>query len=401
MMTSPPTDNKQQTIIFFHTFKFSIIMKKSLFFAAAALALASCSQDEVLEVNRGEAIAFRTVVNGNTRATEVSAFANDDVINVYADYAGSKYFQDDFKFNTTNGFHSTNKYYWPATVSSTKAVTFSAIFNADQDADEPGKISAFAPETASADQVDVLFAKTKVEDVTAAIKSTGVVLNFRHALSEVIVKVKNSNDQMKFDIKEVKFAYLSTQGDFDASAVENTNTAATATENHLAQSVWSNWSPAAASRTADDAYSQASVSAAFNSTTATALGAPWMLVPQTQGKATAYTAATADAKMNGAYIGVKMVIKNATDGAVIADGATEGDGLWCCWPANVDWKPGYKYTYTIDLKDGGYKETNDGADSPEVDTLDPVLDGAEIFFSASCTIDEWFDGADADVTQLP
>lgn len=372
-------------------------MKKSLFFAAAALALASCSQDEVLEVNRGEAIAFRTVVNGNTRATEVSAFANDDVINVYADYAGSKYFQDDFTFSAT-GFHSANKYYWPATVNATNAVTFSAIFNADQDADDPGKISSFAPETAAADQVDVLFAKTKVTDVTAGIKSTGVVLNFRHALSEVIVNVKNTNAAMQFDIKEVKFAYLSTQGDFDASGVDDTDTKATATANHLAQSVWSNLTPAAASRTAANAYSQESEKDGFAETTATALGDPWMLVPQTQAKATAYTATTTDAKMNGAYIGVKMIIKNAEDEAVIAGGT---DGIWCCWPAAIDWKPGYKYTYTIDLKDGGYKEGNDGEDATETTDLDPVLDGAEIFFSADCTIDDWFDGGDTDVTQLP
>lgn len=374
-------------------------MKKNFFFlAAAALAFASCSVDETLEVNQGEAIGFRTVVNGNTRATAKTAFADADVINVYADYAGSKYFQDNFTFATGEGFHSANKYYWPATVDASNAVTFSAIYKATQVADAPGTISAFTPAAEVASQVDVLFAKTKVENVSAQFKSTGVVLNFRHALSQVVVKVKNSNPNMVFDIKEVKFAFLNTAGNFNGSTVANTDTkivnSADVAANHLTQAMWTGLTPA--SPTYANAYTQTSASANFTSSTATALGEPWMLVPQSQTAATAYTAATAGTFMNGSYIAVKMVIKNA-EGGVIADGATANDGVWCCWPATVNWTPGYKYNYVVELSDGGYFESNQTSTD---ENLDPVLGGNEIFFSAACTIDEWVD-ADGAVNQLP
>ena len=374
-------------------------MKKVLYFAAAALALAACSKNEVLDVNKGEAINFRTVVNGSTKATPVAAFANDDEINVYADYAGAKYFQTNFKFNTTTGFTSTKKYYWPATVDNDHKMTFSAIFNATQVADAPGTISAFSPATAAADQKDVLFAKTVVSSVTPTIKTTGVVLNFRHALSQVIVNVKNTNPNMVFDIKEVKFAFLKTGGDFDGSSVDNTDAkvvnSADDAAKHLTQAMWTGLTPATA--TAENSYTQTSAVAGYSAPTApatsTALGEPWMLVPQSKAAATAYTAADADTYMNGSYIAIKMIIKNATSGTVIAGGT---EGIWCCWPATVAWNPGYKYTYIVDLKDGGYFEQNQASTDEK---LDPVLGGAEIFFSASYTIDDWTE-ADGTVDQL-
>ena len=62
-------------------------MKKNLFILGiAALAFAACSNDEVVEVNQGEAINFRTLVTGVTRSTagplENTAFQTNDVINV-------------------------------------------------------------------------------------------------------------------------------------------------------------------------------------------------------------------------------------------------------------------------------------------------------------------------------
>ena len=45
--------------------------KKICMCAAAALALASCSNDELVEVAKNDAINFRTVVGLNTKATEV------------------------------------------------------------------------------------------------------------------------------------------------------------------------------------------------------------------------------------------------------------------------------------------------------------------------------------------
>ena len=46
--------------------------KKICLCAAAALALASCSNDEVVEMAKGDAISFRTVAGLNTRGAETT-----------------------------------------------------------------------------------------------------------------------------------------------------------------------------------------------------------------------------------------------------------------------------------------------------------------------------------------
>lgn len=98
--------------------------KKLLILAVAGLALASCSNDEVVEsaaTSDANAINFRPLVEGITRAEAKSDFANNDVIDVWAVYNNAKYFQDDYSYNSTTGFTSTNKHYWPSNVGNTYA----------------------------------------------------------------------------------------------------------------------------------------------------------------------------------------------------------------------------------------------------------------------------------------
>lgn len=84
--------------------------------------------------------------------------------------------------------------------------------------------------------------------------------------------------------------------------------------------------------------------------------------------------------LNGAYIALKMAIADATNPSVsiVAD-------QWCYWPIGTEWKPGYKYTYTINAGSGGYEPTDQDGDGG----LDPVLDGRVIWFLPTCTIDAW------------
>ena len=90
-------------------------MKKQLFFiAAAALVLASCSQDETIEVNTSEAISFRTFVNAQTRAENIET-GNIQEFNVTARYESNNYFDDvTFTKGENETFNSATNYYWPA-----------------------------------------------------------------------------------------------------------------------------------------------------------------------------------------------------------------------------------------------------------------------------------------------
>ena len=135
-------------------------MKKNLLIlAVAGLALASCSNDETVAVNQNDSneISFRTLVDGTTRTAGPKAggtnFVVGDVINVYADWydasatSHSKYFQADFTKQSTGGFTSSNKYYWP-TFDTGDKLTFTAIYGATQKADNPGIIDDYAPAAA-------------------------------------------------------------------------------------------------------------------------------------------------------------------------------------------------------------------------------------------------------------
>ena len=386
-------------------------MKKHLYlFAAAALALASCSSDETIAENQGlqegNEISFRTVVDGTTRSTAGpmtggTNFAIGDVINVYAGFTPSeqseaKYFQDDFTKQETGGFTSVAKHYWPAFASGDK-LTFTAIYGATQTANTPGNIDDYSPATAAASQMDVMVAK---KEETA--KETPVVLNFRHALSQIVVNVKNTNAALDFDITGVRIGYVSTTGDFTYNGGVTTDQQPTSqTEPSYTLVPANNWTPAAVTDANTNKYDQASTGTITSTQATTALSSfnSWLLIPQTKTAATAYAAATqgtaaSNPTLNGSYIALELEIYNyngsARSGKLVAK-------QWCYWPCAFTWNPGYKYTYTVDLAGGGYQPINTESAST---TLDPVL-GNVIVFSPDCTVDYWVTPADINVPVAP
>ena len=380
-------------------------MKKNLLIlAVAALAFASCSNDETVAVNNsgGNEISFRPLVTGVTRTANAaglkSAFENGDIINVYADYNSGKYFQEDFTSNGTT-FSSTNKYYWPSDVA-TKNITFTAIWGATQKANTPGNIDDFTPAAAAASQKDVLLARH-----TSSTKESPVAMNFRHALSQIYVRVKNSNPNLEVQIYGVRVGYISTQGDFN---YDKTSTGAVTTgAGHIDQSKWTN--EAAVKSNKYDQASTKTITGTLDVDAApetdgddNALSSftPWLLLPQNMvTDANSYGYNTASSSASGtdpdlatSYIALEMEIRNYNGASVTG---TIVSRQWCYWPITTNWNPGYKYTYMIDVAGGGYQpidtEGNDKA-------LDPVLAGAVITFNAvSCTIDAWTDAAGIDV----
>ena len=386
-------------------------MKKNLFIlAAAALALASCSSDETVEsaaLSKSNEINFRTLVSGATRAagpkTGGTNFVEGDIINVYAGFTPSgqseaKYFQADFTKQSTGGFTSgAKKYYWPTFASGDK-MTFTAIYGATHSSTTVGMVDDYSPAAAAASQMDVLVAK---KEVTA--KEDQVLLNFRHALSQIVVQVKNTNAALDFDITGVRVGYVSTTGDFTYTGGETTTQEGS---DHIsaAQTLVNanNWTPVAVTDANTNKYDQNWTKQTLTSTqSATALTSfnSWLLIPQTQAAATAYTAstqgvATADPTLSGSYIALELEIYNY-------NGSARSNKLvakqWCYWPCAFTWNPGYKYTYTVDLAGGGYQPINTESAST---TLDPVF-GDVIVFSPDCTVDYWVVPADINVPAAP
>jgi hypothetical protein len=365
-------------------------MKKRLFFLPmVAIMMAACSSNETIEVNenKGDLISFRPIVKGVTRAADADLSSDATSFNVEAFNTGtatSPYFSNVTFTNSGGTFTSATKYYWPTT--NLDFYAYSPI-SSGQFVKTDYKTFTITPSATVSEQVDFIYANTKNKGKG----STGEVttLNFRHAGAKIVVKVKNSAPNLKFEISGWKLGYLDNTAIF-TYADANTD----ASNAQLAFSDWTNNSD----QNADNTYSTTFTANPIAASQSTAYflgntGTPsestdeslnMILIPQTLTAATAYASAETNAKPNGSYIALKMVIKNNTDaGETVADAT--GDDKWAMWPiGGYNWEPGKKYTYTIDLAGGGYYETNQDADTD----LDPILEGAEIKF-ASVTIDGW------------
>lgn len=396
--------------------------KKLLILAVAGLALASCSNDEVvkdLSTSDANAISFRSLVNGQTRAADITT-SNLSSFKVTAFPTGTTTspYMDDVTFTKDGStFVSGTPYYWPASnldfyaysptdgASATLATTGAS---GDQITKTAYNSFTVIPSSTIGSQADLVYANSNNQGKqTNGGVAGAAVINFRHAGSKIVIKVKNTAANMKFDVSAFKIVHVDGSATFTYSTVndENTNgqnTGEAVSGTTLSTSDWTNNSDAAEKTIT---YSTGNFTAAniipASQTTAMFLNhssnAPstenadedinMILIPQTTSKAIAYSGTTAgDAITTGSYIAVKMIIRNNSDGTVIADATTDvaTKNKWAIWPVDFSWAPGKKYIYTIDLADGGYWELNNDTDTD----LDEILDGAVIKF-VNVTVDEW------------
>lgn len=379
-------------------------MKKILLMmAVAALVLASCSSDETVAVNQGDAISFRPLVNAVTRAANgagvKSAWETGDILYVTAQRGTAKFFQDQFVKEAT-GFNSTNKYYWPNDLSTTP-ITFAAFWGAAYktwaaDGDGLALNSAYTVPDAVASQKDLLFA---LKTVNAKPSDGGVTLNFRHMLSQIVVKVANDQANMKVTVSGVRIGFLNKVGTFayntsnsgsetESQVTEPTNSIP-ASQTLIARTDWTKTDNA--SKNASYLFEQTVSATLTGVTAAMALTgfSSWIMLPQELTLATGYTTAhmngpigDTDYELNGAYIALKIAIEDKDSSTPILP------AQWCYWPIGTTWNPGYRYTYTVNVGSGGYQPTDQNNFK---DDLDPVTGNSVIWFKPDCTIDTWVD----------
>lgn len=361
-------------------------MKKNYWiFAAAAVAFAACSNDDTITVNQGiedaNTINFRALTSNMTRAQDASFSTAGDAFKVTAFPQGTTstaYFTG-VEFKTADGSTFTsqsNKYYWPSgTNLDFYAWAPSDIANATYNS-IPVTVA-----TAAADQIDFVYAATKdwgkvaLQDGTdvghaiGATASEGVAINFRHALSKIVIKIKNSNANLKITASNATLKNVKGAGTF-AFANDDTDGSGLLS---------GGWSP---SGDATAVYSQDITAAVFGATAAQA-GTDLKLIPQALTAGSAYANAGTFTAPN--FV-VKLKIQNSADNNYIV-GAASGENQYvdAMFPLpTVTWVPGKQYTYVIDLANGGYFTTNQDAS----DDLDPILEGAEIKF-VTVTVDAW------------
>ena len=371
-------------------------MKKNYWIlAAAAVALAACSNDDTITVNQGiedaNTINFRALTSNMTRAQDASFSVAGDAFKVTAFPQGTTstaYFTG-VEFKTADGSTFTsqsNKYYWPSGTN----LDFYAWAPSDIENATYNSIPVTVA-TAAADQIDFVYAATKdwgkvaLQDGTdvghaiGATASEGVEINFRHALSKIVIKIKNSNANLKITASNATLKNVKGAGTF-AFAGANTD----GQNGGLLSGSW--WTP---SGDATAVYSQDITAAVFGATEDQA-GTDLKLIPQELVPSNAYANAGTFTAPN--FV-VKLKIQNSADNNYIVGAATgENEYVDAMFPLPaVTWAPGMQYTYVIDLANGGYFTTNQDAS----DDLDPILEGAEIKF-VTVTVDAW-DTTTADI----
>lgn len=344
-------------------------MKRSILFliALASFAIASCTKDEVKEVNRGLAIDFRTVL---TRATETTV-NNLGGFHVTAITESETPYFSDLQF-TKNGdyYSSSTKYYWP---SDNSPIHFYAYAPSKEDlgvsdegatltvTKEDQTLTSFAPAadiTAQKDFIVAMATGTK-EDA-----DEGVGLVFDHVLSQVAVVAYNSNPAYIVKVKGVRIGKVYTKADFTFQGKSWTNHA-----------VKGNYDV-----TYDEARTLGNKKAEPMNLMKSE-GDNAMLIPQTLTAWDAPTEPTNEGE--GTYFSFLVNITTVAGAHVYP---SDDSYMWLATPVDGVWNPGFKYVYVVDVTTGGFvdPETPVDPDGP-VGPFGPgtSLDGGELKFSAS------------------
>lgn len=368
-------------------------MKRIIFGAMAAAALLACSQEQVIELNRAnDEISFSVVAENQTRAAAVYC-ANNLLpeFNVAATYTKEGttqwYFQNDnIEFVDDAWVNQTTTRYW----ADGGTLDFYAIYNGTMNMTAIDETPAaptvdFTPDTDVTKQLDLLYAVT-----TGKTKSSeAVALNFRHALSQIEFKAKNTNEQLYVEITGVKVGQTPGKGVFTYPSVNTDDNFVdhTQTSTHsYTTGTWTSETPT------DYAVSFNTVAVVGNSTPVGLtlssdkdnVANSMLLIPATTSK---WVPTAGQTTYNGAYLAVNCNIYNVAGSSYVAGSDICLHTGWAVIPVDFNWQPGKKYIYTFVFGEGngGYE---DDPDDPE-----PVLTP----ISYTVTVDDFQKGVDSDV----
>lgn len=357
-------------------------MKKFSIFALAAVALASCSSDEVTDMKLGSEISFGTSVLRQSRAAENKLSAietNGFKMWGYVDDTAAAAKNNTNYFATGNDGLTVTKSEGKWTYGSTKfwpttALSFYCLYPATP---ASGTVSVAATAqtitgyTANGTE-DLLYATNKQESKTAH-ESSPVNINFRHALSKIIFKAKNTNPTaINVTVKGVSIKNVKSQGDFAwAEATTGTPFASAVAD---AKGKWTNQ----ATNKDYDVFTLtdgATVGTTADFMTA-ADASQLFLLPQTLTVWDKTTAASA-AGQNGAYILVDCLITDATSGIQLWP-ASAGASAQVAIPFTAaTWEAGFTYTYILNFGQGaGYDPTDN---KPVLVAIDLNVTGVDEF----------------------
>lgn len=201
-------------------------MKKIIFAIAAVALMSSCSKQEITNVGSEEnvAIGFNTYLNRITRAVDADLVTLKDGFKVYGYYRtgtaavfSPNYFNGSVVSYVDSAWTYNDTKYWPTEgyVDFVALANNTGTFVADA---TDGALVTYSGSSNPATQKDLLVA-TAPNTSKADNALSGVSLQFKHILSRIDVKVKNTTGDasLKLVVKSIKFTSIKPNGSFKVS----------------------------------------------------------------------------------------------------------------------------------------------------------------------------------------
>ena len=391
-------------------------MKKIIFGAMAAAALLACSKDQVIEQNRvNDEIAFSIVAENQTKAGAVyCAYNLLPEFNVYATYTQNGtstaqwYFQNDkIKYVDNAWANQTTTRYWSANGTHDFYAIYNGTMTVTGVAETPAapQVKNFAPTNNVNEQKDLLYA-VATGQTKAANSTSGVALNFRHALSQIEFKAKNTNKQLYVTITDVRVGHTPSQGTFTYPTTSTADSFTDHTQNNTHSYTTGTW------ELTDNTF--ADYTASFDAVAVVGQADPvvgltistdsdnintrnfansMLLLPTSSitSGTTAWTPATDETSFDGTYLAVNCMIYNVAGESYTTSDVCLHEG-WAVIPVSFNWEPGKKYIYTFVFGEGngGYQGGTNNDPTPDDD---PVLTPIDY----TVTVDDFQKGTDSNV----
>lgn len=379
-------------------------MNKAIYFVAvASLALASCSNDETLDMGNQKGISFRTVAGLNSRVAEITQNNLKGMsVTAFENGADAAYFTDVnyTREGQTNTFVSNPEYNWLrgktlnflALATSADAWTAAKTVTFDK-ATNTYKIvlTDYTPDADICKHQDLMVGTASGTENNDA---NGLDLTLGHILSQIEVRAKNTNAAYVYSIKGVRIVAVKGTGTF--TFPETTP-----------------WTPKENSKVKYEVvYDDAKELTAEGMSVMKTEGDNAMLIPQgVTGWIAGSIGSTAndfDSYTGGTYISLLLNVKSATGKYIYPAGSTDAAKTYG-WAAvstnNTTWVAGRKYIYTLDLSNGcgSVDPVDPGTGVTPDGTKDPVK-GDEIFgkkIKFDVTVAGWGDGNSQELFPVP
>ena len=341
-------------------------MRCFLLAGMAIMACLSCTKDIVLNVNRGAAIDF--TVAAHTRAHETTT-SNLETFYVTAvdPRQANNYFTDVAYIKSGEIFHSSPTYYWPGDGSeldfyayAPSATDLGASVSIDRGAQ---RLIDYSPAADISQQHDFITATT-----TQGRMETSVPLEFRHALSQIEVRAKNTDGGHIYKVKGVRIAQVASKGSYDFNSGQ--------------------WTLGDEKEVYEVTYGDARVLDEYGVNLMMEQGDNAMLIPQQLVRWDAENDRTNVAK--GAYISVCVNITTSSGAAVYP--LDKNEYAWLAVGIGTDWQAGNRYIYTLDFTRGA------GFPDPTTPDIGNSVFGDEIHFDVD--VSDWNETVDVENTFL-